>query len=153
MKESILEFWPEELRGKWHYYSFLGQKCWVRELFKLHRITQLLSILSLSFYFLEVIWGFYFQGFIIYNLKTFELSLLYKNREAAVWFLGCNKIHTIQSGLKMKGSRRALFQLLIYLAWWQRIKWEGKDFPKVSHKWWGKYLEREGFFVLWKQQI
>lgn len=65
-------------------------------------------------------------------MKTFELSFFYRNKEAAVWCLGYN-IHTIQSGLKMKGSRRALFQLLIYLAWWQRMRWEGKDFLKVSH--------------------
>lgn len=81
-------------------------------------------------------------------MKTFELSLLYRNRETAVWYLGYNKIHTIQSGLKMRGSRRALFQLLIYLDWWQRIRWEGKDYLKVTHKLWGKYSERGWFFFL-----
>lgn len=34
MKASVLEFWPEELRGKWHYYLLLGQKSWVRKLFQ-----------------------------------------------------------------------------------------------------------------------
>lgn len=84
-------------------------------------------------------------------MKTFELPLLYRNKEAAVWCLGYKKIHTIWSGLKMKGSRRALFQLLIYLAWWQDQVGRQR-FLKVSHNDEISILRGNDFFFLWNSK-